>query len=202
MVTVTNPCNPTGASMSQAQLNKVEELCRFYGSYLILDCTYEHFDHAGANKDDDDNDDEKGNRVVEFRCSQAPHVVHIFSFSKAFAMAGYRVGYLTISNSNSNSNVDDDDGNNSNNLYKQLMKVQDTIPICASHLSQIVALGALSNDNHRDWVKSMVSTLLPGRDAILAALEPLDKIVGGDGAMYVMGKLPSGLDDLVSDMLV
>lgn len=83
------------------------------------------------------------------------------------------------------------------------MKVQDTIPICASHLSQIVALGALSNDNHRDWVKGMVSTLLPGRDAILAALEPLDKIVGGDGAMYVMGKLPSGLDDLnVASILV
>jgi len=33
----------------------------------------------------------------------------------------------------------------------------------------------------------------------MKALSPLDTIMGSTGAMYVMGKLPDGVDDQVSD---
>jgi aspartate/methionine/tyrosine aminotransferase len=40
-----------------------------------------------------------------------------------------------------------------------------------------------------------VSTLDVGRQAILEAISPMACIMGGTGAMYVMGKLPDKMND-------
>ena len=40
-----------------------------------------------------------------------------------------------------------------------------------------------------------MNTLDLGRNAMLDALSPLEYVMGGTGAMYVMGKLPDGYDD-------
>ena len=93
---------------------------------------------------------------------------------------GYRCGYIVIPKQ-------------ANDLYDQMMKVQDTIPIAPPRISQVAASAALSAG--KEWVQSRVATLDTGREAILSALQPLSKIMGGSGAMYVMGKLPSGIDD-------
>jgi len=165
MVTLVNPGNPTGTLLSRETLQRVVDLCRDYNCWLILDCTYEYFVPDGSDFDG---------------CFRDPHVLHIFSLSKAYALAGYRCGYIAISQQ-------------APGLYGQMMKVQDTIPICPSRISQTAALGAL--DAGRDWVRDKVATLDVGREAILKALEPLEKVMGGTGAMYVMGKLKDGTDD-------
>jgi aspartate/methionine/tyrosine aminotransferase len=76
-----------------------------------------------------------------------------------------------------------------------LAKVQDTIPICPARISQVAALGALKAG--RSWVLEQVATLDTGRESILEAMAPLKVIMGGTGAMYIMGKLPNGMDDQV-----
>ena len=162
VVTITNPGNPTGVSLSHSVLSRAVDLCKKHKKWLVLDCTYEHFDHVSENKQ-------------EFPCFEDDHVLHVFSFSKGYAMAGYRCGYVVTSQANPD-------------LYEQMLKVQDTIPICPSRISQVAALGAL--EAGRDWVLDQVSTLDVGRKAILQALEPLEQIMGGTGAMYVMGQLP------------
>jgi len=185
MVTVVNPGNPTGVSLPRAVLDEVADMTRLHNeksvdkkrTWLIMDNTYEHFDHPKCNTLQQDKD---GNG---FHCSNADHVVHIFSFSKGYAMAGYRVGYIALSN----------EGEFSKEAYQQMLKVQDTIPICTTRISQVAALGALSAG--RSWVIDKVATLEIGRRAILSALEPLERVIGGSGAMYVMGKLPDGMDD-------
>lgn len=166
-VTLVNPGNPTGTLLDRAFVTKVVELCQKYKAWLILDCTYEYFVPADRPFDG---------------CFDAPHVLHIFSFSKAYALAGYRCGYVVISKQ--------DDGDD---LYNQMMKVQDTIPICPSRISQIAALGAMQVG--KDWVRERIDSLDTGRKAILDALSTLSKVMGGEGAMYVMGKLPAGTDD-------
>lgn len=80
-------------------------------------------------------------------------------------------------------------------VFISCVKVQDTIPICPSRISQVAALGALKAG--RSWVSDQVLTLDAGRESILEAMAPLEIIMGGTGAMYVMGKLPSGMDDQV-----
>ena len=166
-VTLTNPGNPTGVNLDAHVLQRVVDLCRQHNKWLILDCTYEHFQHNSRD-------------TSVFPCFPDPHVIHIFSFSKGFALAGYRCGYVVVAKEASD-------------MYQQMRKVQDTIPICSSRFSQFAAVGALHAG--RSWVINKVNTLTTGRDAILEALSPLKQVMGGSGAMYVMGKLPDHNND-------
>merc|ERR1719282_95863 len=92
---------------------------------------------------------------------------------------GWRIGYIAY---------DDSD-----NLGDQLLKVQDTIPICPTRISQRVALAAL-NSGGPAWVAERVaeSVILNRQiviDAILRALGK-DAIVGVPrGAIYIMVRL-------------
>jgi katanin p60 ATPase-containing subunit A1 len=53
----------------------------------------------------------------------------------------------------------------------QLLKIQDNIPICASILSQHLALYSL--EMGPEWVTEQVKDLVKNRDIILEALSPL-----------------------------
>jgi aspartate/methionine/tyrosine aminotransferase len=180
VVTIVNPGNPTGTSLPRAYLEEAVDLCEQFGIWLVMDCTYEHFDHTSANGAAIVSEDIAD--IPAFWCSSKDHVINIFSFSKAFALAGFRVGYVAI---NKSARGDE--------AYEHMLKVQDTIPICPARVSQIAALAAI--DAGREWVAERVQTLDGGRQAILDALSPLEKIMGGTGAMYVMAKLPEGMDD-------
>lgn len=191
VVTIVNPGNPTGTSLPRSVLDEAVRICRENSAWLVMDNTYEHFDHPGANGVGTSGAGDGGDDVP-FWCSPEAHVVHIFSFSKAFALAGFRVGYIAI-----NAGA----GDAAREAYDQMLKVQDTIPICPARPSQVAALGALSAG--RDWVASRVETLDGGREAIMDAIRPLGTIMGGTGAMYVMAKLPEGVDDReVGELLV
>jgi DNA-binding transcriptional MocR family regulator len=128
----------------------------------------------------------------DFPCFDEEHVINIFSFSKGFAMAGFRVGYIALSSKSAN------DGVGAGSVaYNEMLKVQDTIAICASRISQMAALGALQAG--REWVYEQVTTLDVGRAAIRKAMSSLEDLIGGNGAMYIMGKLPNGVDDRVCE---
>mmetsp|Transcript_18366 Transcript_18366/g.38400 ORF Transcript_18366/g.38400 Transcript_18366/m.38400 type:complete len:87 (+) Transcript_18366:938-1198(+) len=59
----------------------------------------------------------------------APHVINLFSFSKAYGMMGWRVGYLAYHTGSENADI-----------LSQIIKVQDTIPICPPQVC-LVAYG-------------------------------------------------------------
>lgn len=84
-------------------------------------------------------------------------------------------------------------------LETQLLKVQDNIPICASVISQHLALHSL--ELGPEWVKERVETLVQTRKIVLQALSPLgqDSVKGGEGAIYLWAKLP---DQFVDDFEV
>lgn len=67
---------------------------------------------------------------------------------QAFGMMGWRTGYLAYMASG---------------LGDQLLKVQDTIPICPPQLSQLVAFGAVQAG--RGWVAQQLQTILGNRSA-------------------------------------
>jgi len=162
LVTVVNPGNPTGVSLSKDHLQRIVDLCQQYGVWLVLDCTYEYFTTPSHHQP-----------LATFSDSQ--HVIHIFSFSKSYSLAGYRCGYLVLHKDCSD-------------VWQNLLKVQDTIPIAPPRISQVAALGALKAG--KEWVYQQYQTLDPSREKILDALSCLPQTIGGSGAMYVMGKLP------------
>lgn len=189
MVTIVNPGNPTGVSMSRQLIQQFVTLTKLYNVWLIIDNTYEHFDHTNANSSSSSSDEEDN---IPFWCSNESNVINIFTFSKGYSLAGFRIGYLTVSKNDAYSNK----------MFANMQKVQDTIPICVSRMSQCAAMGAL--ESGPAWVKEKIKTLDVGRNAILDAMDCLDCIIGGSGAMYVMGKLPNynSNDKEVAEILV
>eukprot|EP00873_Tetraselmis_striata_P044831 jgi/Tetstr1/465095/TSEL_009823.t1 len=176
MVTIVNPNNPTGVLMSREEVQRAADICERAGVWLVVDNTYEHFVYDR----------------LQHACVGGPHVINVFSFSKAYGMMGWRMGYLAYP-------AEGDVG-------AEMDKVQDTIPICPTQVSMHMALGAVNAG--REWVAAHVRSLEPNRQAILDALSPLGTpgkgVVGGEGAIYIWAKLPAdcGPDERVMEWLI
>jgi len=167
LVTVSNPGNPTGVMIPKARLLELSAVCAEHGAWLVIDNTYEHFAYPNE---------------APHECIEAAHIVNVFSFSKAFGMMGWRVGYLAYPPP----------------LAPELLKAQDTIVICPSILSQRLALAAMAPG--RCWVHERVSGLAEQKALVLDALTtalPAGSIQGGAGAIYLFCKLPVE-DDLAA----
>ncbi|KAA8541847.1 hypothetical protein F0562_022999 [Nyssa sinensis] len=167
LVTVVNPGNPSGTYIPEPLLMRISDLCRDAGCWLVVDNTYEYFMYDG----------------LKHSCVEGNHIVNIFSFSKAYGMMGWRVGYIAYP-----SEVE--------GFEALLLKIQDNIPICASIISQRLALHSL--EVGPEWVTEQVKGLIKNRTLVLEALSPLgeDAVKGGEGAIYLWAKLPDKyLDD-------
>ncbi|GMH14272.1 hypothetical protein Nepgr_016113 [Nepenthes gracilis] len=162
VVTVVNPGNPSGAYVPEPILKRLSDICSDYGSWLVVDNTYEYFMYDG----------------LKHSCVEGNHVVNLFSFSKAYGMMGWRVGYIAYP-----SEVE--------GFGAQLLKIQDTIPICPPIISQHLALFCL--EMGPEWVTDQVKDLVKNRALLIEALSPLgkDAVKGGQGAIYLWAKLPN-----------
>ncbi|WOL09197.1 hypothetical protein Cni_G17950 [Canna indica] len=166
LVTVVNPGNPSGAYIPETLLQKISDLCKRAGSWLVIDNTYEYFMYDG----------------LKHSCIEDNHIVNVFSFSKAYGMMGWRVGYIAYPEA-----VD--------GFAAQLLKVQDNIPICASIIGQRLALHSL--EVGPEWIRERVQDLVKNRELLVKALSPLgqDAVRGGEGAIYLWAKLPDKFSD-------
>ena len=57
---------PAGVLLSREALERAAQLTARAGAWLIMDNTYEHFVYEG----------------LQHHCISAPHIIHLFSFSK------------------------------------------------------------------------------------------------------------------------
>jgi aspartate/methionine/tyrosine aminotransferase len=112
-----SPSNPTGAVYSKETLKEVGELCAENGLYLITDETYEHFVY----------DDAQFVSALSLD-KKIEHTISLFSFSKSYGMSGYRIGYAVFPA----------------HLAREMLKIQDTLTICAPSAFQVAAQAAMS----------------------------------------------------------
>ena len=171
MLVITNPCNPTGIVVPFEVLKRIADACAKANCWLVLDNTYEYFVYG-----------EHTHRAIE-----APHVINIFSFSKAYGMMGWRMGYIAFQDGQTSG------GGAPWSLEAELLKIQDTIPICPTVLSQHVAMGALRAGH--EWVQEKLGAVVENQQTIKAALTAAlgeGSVIGGQGAIYLLAKLPSG----------
>ncbi|XP_022714899.1 aromatic aminotransferase ISS1 isoform X2 [Durio zibethinus] len=170
LVTVVNPGNPSGTYIPEPLLKRISDLCKNAGCWLVVDNTYEYFMYDG----------------LKHSCLEGNHIVNIFSFSKAYGMMGWRVGYIAYPTE-------------VHGLATQLLKVQDNIPICASIISQRLAFHSL--EVGPEWVLERVKDLVKNREIVVEALSPLGEgaVQGGEGALYLWATLP---EEYVDDVKV
>ena len=87
MVLINSPSNPTGGIVSAADLRRIVEHCAERGIVVLSDETYERFLYDGAEHAS------AGALAAEF----PETVVVVSSFSKTYAMTGWRVGFALAS---------------------------------------------------------------------------------------------------------
>ena len=169
-VVLVNPGNPSGAVIPEDRLRAISDVCAERNAWLVVDNTYDAFVYGATHS------------LVE-----GPHVVNIFSFSKAYGLMGWRVGYLAYDPS----------------IGPQMLKAQDTVAICAAQCSQKAALAALRADVDGRWTGPRIAALADAQKKhVLKALQPLGGCVGAaDGAIYVVAKLPREDDEAVVEWL-
>jgi aminotransferase len=143
-----NPNNPTGTIYSKEQLMGLASLAKKHDLYLISDEVYKDFIFDGEKE--------------MFSLAQLPEmrkrVIRLFSFSKSFAMTGWRVGYLHSDES----------------VVKEIVKVHDCLVTCAPVISQYAAMGALEM-GEKD-VKFFNKEYQKRRDLICCRLDKLKHI--------------------------
>ncbi|MBN2329898.1 MAG: pyridoxal phosphate-dependent aminotransferase [Candidatus Omnitrophica bacterium] len=169
IVTV-SPNNPSGAVYPESTLRAINELCRERGLYHINDEAYEYFTYEEA---------------VHFSPASiehsAGHTVSLFSLSKSYGFAGWRIGYMVYPV----------------HLDESVKKIQDTILICPPLVSQYAACGALSVGS------SYCLERLPEKAGVRSImLEELDSIreicrtARTQGAFYLLVRMEADLDEM------
>lgn len=169
-VVTVSPNNPTGAVYPEEVLREINTLCRENGLYHISDETYEYFTYGSA-------------RHISPGAfpGAADHTISIYSLSKAYGFAGWRIGYMAYPEA----------------LASAMSKSQDTVLICPPGASQIAAVTAMQAG--RAYSAPYIAELASIRDIVverLSALAPLAEVPTADGAFYVMLRVRSGLDPM------
>ena len=171
-----SPNNPTGAVYSQELLQQVNDICRQRGIYHISDEAYEYFTY----------------NVKHVSPGSFPnssnHTISLFSLSKAYGFASWRIGYMVIPQ----------------HLLSAVKKVQDTNLICPPVVSQYAALGALQAKP--DYLKDNIGAISKVRELVIESLKRLEgicTIAPADGAFYFFLKVHSQMDafELVKQLI-
>ncbi|BAZ41918.1 aspartate aminotransferase [Calothrix sp. NIES-4101] len=163
-----SPNNPTGTVYSQTSLQAVNQICREKNIYHISDEAYEYFTY----------DNIKHTSPASFPYSRK-HTISLFSLSKAYGFASWRIGYMVIPA----------------DLLVSIKKVQDTILICPPVICQYAALGALQAKP--DYLKHNLHTLSQVRQSALESLQELKDIctiAPANGAFYFFLKVDTDID--------
>ena len=125
-----SPNNPTGAIYPPQVIDGFFALARQHGVALVIDETYK-----------------------DFRADPGPPLtsvaqdgwqdtfIHLYSFSKAYSMTGYRVGSIIAGE----------------RLLAEVEKILDCMAICPSHISQAAALFALGQ--LEDWKREKIAMM-------------------------------------------
>jgi aspartate/methionine/tyrosine aminotransferase len=169
VVTVT-PNNPTGAVYPEASLREVNRLCAEHGIYHVSDEVYEYFLYGAA----------KHVSPGAFEHAEG-HTISLFSLSKAYGFAGWRIGYMVYPSA----------------LDAAMAKVQDTILVCAPVISQIAAVAAM--EVGRAYSRQYLPGLREVRDIVMAelgSLEPLCTVPPVDGAFYCFIRVNADADPM------
>ena len=117
-VVLCNPSNPTGAPVAATAGRHIVSELATRGILVISDETYMHFVYGGAHWSAASGRDWRRNVVV------------IGTFSKSFAMMGWRVGFMLADAA----------------VCTQATKVQDAMIICAPTISQMAVEAAIRED--------------------------------------------------------
>ncbi len=169
-VVTISPNNPTGAVYRESDLRQVNEICRRNGIYHISDEAYEYFTYDGAE-----------HFSPGSIAGAAGHTISLFSLSKAYGFASWRIGWMVIPE----------------HLFMSVRKIQDTILICPPVISQWAAVGAMEAGCQYCKDKQQITAEI--RRIVLDELANIADLVTvprADGAFYFLLRVHKDFDPM------
>lgn len=169
IVTV-SPNNPTGVVYSEDTLRAINKLCRDKNIYHISDEAYEYFTFDGSE-----------HFSVASIADSEQHTIALYSLSKAYGFASWRIGYMIIPE----------------NLLMSVKKTQDTYLICPTRIAQEAAVAAMQEG--RKYTNSHLKQIDTVRNTLCTALQNInDFSITSDskGAFYFFVKLNTALSGI------
>jgi aspartate aminotransferase len=155
-IVINTPGNPTGAVWRRETVAACMDLARRHGLYVIADEVYDELAFDGEH-------------VSALPLDEDGRVIGIFSFSKTYAMTGWRVGYLAAPPA----------------LAPLLGKVPETLWSCPTAPAQWAALAAL--EGPQDCVAEMRAAYRERRDLVVRLLRAAGLFVAEPrGAFYAL----------------
>ncbi len=157
-----NPSNPTGMVLNEEEVRGLVKIAKKHDLIIIADETYDFLVYDGK----------KHLSPIAFPEAR-DRVILCGSFSKKYALTGYRVGYAFA-----------DAG-----IIDHMLKVHDALAICAPAISQKAAISALGGT--QDSVAMFVSQLTKNRDEACKKMDEMKEIFEykkPEGAYYILAK--------------
>ena len=158
MIWLCNPSNPTGHVFSRQDLEIIAEVAQKHDLIVFMDEIYEKIVYDGA-------------RHVSIGSlpGMEDRTITVNGFSKAYAMTGWRIGYVVAGKK----------------LSATLRKLHYYAVLCPNAISQKAAFAALTGP--QDCVQEMVSAYSRRREFVLDELEKIESLsyTKPKGAFYV-----------------
>ncbi|MBT3771801.1 MAG: aminotransferase class I/II-fold pyridoxal phosphate-dependent enzyme [Euryarchaeota archaeon] len=153
------PSNPTGATITNEQRDELLDFARRHDLWIITDEVYDRIIYNQSH--------------VSFLGAGYDNVLMIQSFSKTFAMTGWRIGYIVSSNLE---------------IMTQIKKMQYYITACSTDAMQYGVLAAIQKANY--YPSEMRDAFWQRRDLICTRLNAMPSISCHvpEGAFYVFPK--------------
>ena len=165
LIIVNSPCNPTGAVFPRELLERLVDLAVKHNLYLLSDECYDEVILDGEH-------------ISPASFCTDGRVISAFTFSKTYAMTGWRVGYVVANEAISDS----------------ITKVLESNSSCIPAICQKAAEAAL--DGPREPIREMVGAYRDRRDLCVGLLEEAGMLISRpQGAFYIMADVGrSGMD--------
>jgi aspartate aminotransferase/aminotransferase len=165
VLVLNSPSNPTGAVLPRATVERILEIAARHDLLILSDEVYEEivFD---------------GETVSPASIDQDGRVISVFSFSKDYAMTGWRIGYL----------------HGSPEIVEAVVKIEEAMIACPSWPAQRAAEAALVGP--KDVLATRRAEYRERRDVAAQRLEQHGLLTGRPaGAFYILARVgPPDLD--------
>ena len=159
LMIVNSPCNPTGAVFPRKLLEELVEVAVRHNIYLLSDECYDEVILEGEHLS-------PGSFCTDGR------VISAFTFSKTYAMTGWRVGYVVANDTISDS----------------ITKILESNSSCIPTVCQKAAEAAL--DGPREPLRDMVDAYRDRRDLCVGLLDEAEMLISRPrGAFYIMADI-------------
>lgn len=159
-ILINTPSNPTGTVLSKKVLEEIADIARDNDLYIFTDEAYERLVY-----------DAKHVSIASLNGMQ-DYVASFFTFSKSYAMCGFRIGYCVLPEK----------------LIKPVTRTSHYMTLCPNNLSQHLAIKALSLPN--SYISKMVNEYNKRRKYIVKRLNDINLVTRmPHGAFYAFSNI-------------